>query len=83
VQKVEGLAIIDSDTVAVINDNGFGVAHILVNTDNGTFTLNYVPKAIQLGIIETRLNRLDASNWDGEINVRPGGLYLPEWVSPH
>jgi hypothetical protein len=58
----------------VINDNDFGVAHILVNTDDGTFSLNYVPKPIQLGIIETRLNglrkRQGRENPDGIASLR-------------
>jgi hypothetical protein len=84
VQKVEGLALIDSDTIAVINDNDFGVANILVNTEDGTFTLNYVPEPIQLGIIETRLNGLDASDRDGKINIRRWpikGMYLPDGIA--
>ena len=70
VQKVEGLALIDPETLAVINDNDFGVANILVNHEYGTFALNYVPEPIQLGIIKTRLDGLDASDADGKINIR-------------
>ncbi len=40
VQKVEGLTLIDPQTLAVLNDNDFGVANIIVNPD-GTFTVNY------------------------------------------
>jgi hypothetical protein len=46
VQKVEGLAVVDEQTIAVINDNDFGVrASITVNAD-GTFVLNpgYTPE---------------------------------------
>lgn len=50
-QKVEGLTVIDQATLAVINDNDFTVARITVHPD-GSFTRNYVPDAIQLGIIE-------------------------------
>ena len=39
------------DTIAVINDNDFTVARITVHPD-GSFTRNYVPDVIQLGIIE-------------------------------
>ena len=84
VQKLEGLALIDSETLAVINDNDFGVANILVNTNDGTFSLNYVPEPIQLGIIKTRLNGLDASDRDGKINIRQWpirGLYLPDGIA--
>ena len=68
VQKVEGLAVIDEHTLAVINDNDFGVAGITINTADGTFTLNpdYTPEPVQLGIIRLgRNNRLDASDRDG------------------
>ena len=38
VEKVEGLAMIDPWTLAVINDNDFGVANIVVAAD-GSYTL--------------------------------------------
>ena len=41
VQKVEGLTLVDAQTIAVINDNDFQVASITVNPD-GTYTLNYI-----------------------------------------
>jgi hypothetical protein len=84
VQKVEGLTLIDSETLAVINDNDFGVANILVNPQDGTFTLNYVPEPIQLGIIETRLDGLDASDVDNKINIRQWpvkGMYLSDGIA--
>jgi len=49
-QKVEGLTVVDQQTIAVINDNDFTVARITVHPD-GSFTRNYVPESIQLGII--------------------------------
>ena len=85
VQKVEGLALIDPQTLAVINDNDFGVASITVN-DDGTFTLNYVPEPIQLGIIETTGSGLDASDRDGKVNIRQWpvkGLYLPDAIASY
>ena len=84
VQKVEGLALIDPETLAVINDNDFGVANIIVNPKEGTFELNYEPEPIQLGIIETRLNGLDASDRDNKINIRHWpvkGMYLPDGIA--
>ncbi len=83
VQKVEGLTRIDPRTLAVINDNDFGVASIIVNTD-GTFTLNYTPEPIQLGIIETNLNGLDASDQDKKINIGQWpvkGMYQPDAIA--
>lgn len=84
-QKVEGLAVIDPWTVAVINDNDFGVANITVHPD-GTFTRNAAPEPIQLGIIEVFLNGLDASDRDGKINIRPWavkGMYLPDAIASY
>ena len=83
VQKVEGLTLIDPQTLAVLNDNDFGVAAITVNPD-GTFTLNYQPDPIQLGIIETTGNGLDGSDRDTTINIRQWpvkGLYLPDAIA--
>jgi hypothetical protein len=85
VQKVEGLTLVDPRTLAVINDNDFGVANIIVNPD-GTFTLNYTPEPIQLGIIETNLNGLDASDRDTKINIRQWpvkGMYLPDAIASY
>ena len=85
VQKVEGLTLIDPQTLAVLNDNDFGVASIVVNPD-GTFTLNYQPEPIQLGIIETTGNGLDASDRDAKINIRQWpvkGLYLPDAIASY
>ncbi len=67
VQKVEGLTVIDENTLAVINDNDFGVVGITIQPD-GTFSLNpdYVPEPVVLGIIHVgRNNRVDASDRDG------------------
>jgi hypothetical protein len=86
VEKVEGLTIIDPWTIAVINDNDFGVANIIVNTTNGTFTLNYVPDPIQLGIIDVRLNGYDASDRDNKINIRQWpvkGIYMPDGIASY
>ena len=80
-----GLTWIDPRTLAVINDNDFGVASIIVNKD-GTFILNYTPEPIQLGIIETNLNGLDASDQDKKINIRQWpvkGMYQPDAIASY
>jgi hypothetical protein len=85
VQKVEGLAVIDRWTLAVINDNDFGVANITVQP-NGAFTLNYVPETVQLGVIDVRLNGLDASDADNAINIRQWpvkGVYMPDAIASY
>jgi hypothetical protein len=83
VEKVEGLAILDPWTVAVVNDNDFGVAQISVAPD-GTFTRNYTPEPVTLGIIRTHTQGLDASDQDTKVNIRPWpvkGMYLPDGIA--
>ena len=74
VQKVEGLTVIDSGTIAVINDNDFGVANIIVNPD-GTFTVNYVPEKEQLGLIYVR--RANIRTWPIK------GIYNPDSIASY
>ena len=65
VQKIEGLALLDSGRLAVVNDNDFGVAQIVVDQATGTFTRapTYNPEQITLGLISvTGLDRRIATN---------------------
>ncbi len=89
-EKVEGLARIDDNTFAIINDNDFGVGgSVLPAIPNGTITVNSTP--IELGIISfDRSNALDASDRDGagntaSINFRNWqnlyGLFMPDAIS--
>ncbi len=90
-EKVEGLTMIDPWTLAVINDNDFGVSAITVDFDTGTFTLNdgYTPENAQLGIIDLFSNGLDASDRDGpsngpRINIHRWpvkGMYQPDGIA--
>lgn len=85
VEKVEGLTIIDPWTLAVINDNDFGIAAISVNPD-GTFTVDYTPEPEQLGLIHIRGNQLDASDRDDNINIRQWplkGVYMPDAIASY
>jgi hypothetical protein len=84
VQKVEGLAYIDAATLAVINDNDFGVAGISIDNATGTFSLlpGYVPEPTLLGIVSTP--GLDASDRDNLINIRNWpvyGMYQPDAIA--
>lgn len=86
VQKVEGLAVIDPWTIAVINDNDFQVAGIEIDNATGTFSLlpTYVPEPITLGLIDMQAQGLDASDKDSRINIRPcpvKGMYLPDGIA--
>ncbi|MCX8048063.1 MAG: esterase-like activity of phytase family protein [Methylohalobius sp.] len=83
VEKIEGLAWIDAETLAVINDNDFGVAGIAIDQATGTFSLipGYEPEPVLLGIVKT--TGLDASDRDNVINIRPWpiyGMYQPDAV---
>jgi hypothetical protein len=53
VEKVEGLAVLDAGTLAVVNDNDFGVADITLDMTTGTFTRNSTPEPIVLGLVTT------------------------------
>lgn len=84
VEKVEGLALINPGTLAVINDNDFGVGGITLPTPlDGTFMPDPAPEPIQLGILSLEFNGLDASDRDNLINIRQWpvfGLYQPDAI---
>jgi hypothetical protein len=94
-EKVEGLALIDPWTIAVINDNDFGVARIVVDQSTGTFVREsgYTPEPARLGLISVRNNALDASGdgsssnpSDGKINIRPWpvkGIFMPDAIASY
>lgn len=91
VEKVEGLTIIDRNTIALINDNDFQVAGTTVDGNTGTFSPYPNPNAEQplLGIITLRNNGLDASDRDltsatGKINTQHWpvyGMYQPDAIA--
>ncbi|MEJ7707725.1 MAG: esterase-like activity of phytase family protein [Nocardioidaceae bacterium] len=66
VEKVEGLAVIDAETIVVINDDDFGLEGTFDRT-TGRLTTNPSPEPILLGIINIQSNGLDASDQDGGI----------------
>jgi predicted extracellular nuclease len=88
VEKVEGLTIIDRNTIAVINDNDFTVAGITIDQSTGTFTPDPNAETPILGLIHLQNNGLDASDRDsginGGINIRNQpvfGLYQPDAIA--
>lgn len=86
VQKVEGLALLDDGRLAVLNDNDFGVARILIDAATGTFTRapDYDPEPVTLGLIA--VPGLDASDRDSKINIAAWplrGLYLPDAIASY
>lgn len=88
VSKPEGLALVDADTVAVINDNDFEVLGEPI-PGNGTLPLNPDPEPVLLGLVHfDRPGGLDASDRDGEgggkaINIASWpvlGMYMPDGI---
>ncbi|WP_421656156.1 choice-of-anchor I family protein [Leptothermofonsia sp. ETS-13] len=84
VEKVEGLTLIDRNTIAVINDNDFTVAGITIDPTTGTFTPDPNAEIPVLGLITLQNNGLDASDRDGGINIRNWpvfGMYQPDAIA--
>jgi hypothetical protein len=84
-QKVEGLALVDASTLAVLNDNDFRVASIVVDQSTGTFTLapGYEPEPEVLGLISMP-HAFDASDRDGLVHLRSWpvfGMYQPDAIA--
>ncbi len=88
VEKLEGLALIDANTIALINDNDFGIAGSSINSDGTLSSINDTP--VKLGLIKfNQSNGLDASDRDGEdgegaikIQFEPlFGLYQPDAIA--
>jgi hypothetical protein len=84
VQKVEGLALLGNGQLAVLNDNDFGVARIVIDNATGTFVraADYTPEAVTLGLIS--VPGLDASDRDSQINIRRWplfGMYEPDSIA--
>ena len=85
VEKVEGLTLVDANTIAVLNDNDFQVAGITLNGD-GTFIPDPNPDPIVLGLITTQPQELDASDRDTAINIRNWsifGMYQPDAIASY
>jgi hypothetical protein len=83
VEKVEGLTLLPSGQLALMNDNDFGVAQIVVDTATGRFAPapGYVPEVPVLGIVN--VPGLDASDRDNAINITHWpvfGMYEPDAI---
>jgi 2',3'-cyclic-nucleotide 2'-phosphodiesterase (5'-nucleotidase family) len=82
--KVEGLALLPDGSLAIINDNDFGLLAEEVPGD-GSVPFNPDPTQTVLGIIEfDKSNQLDASDEDGGINLKNHpvlGLYQPDAIA--
>jgi DNA-binding beta-propeller fold protein YncE len=84
--KVEGLALLPSGDLAVLNDNDFGLAALPIAGD-GTVTLAKDPTPVVLGIVSFPANAdLDASDRDEAIAIDPEplhGLYMPDALTAY
>ena len=83
--KPEGLAFIDETTLAVLNDNDFGISNTF---DPTTGLLEETDSVIPvvLGLIHLTPIGLDASNEDGAINIRSWplhGMYQPDAIDTY
>ncbi len=84
VEKIEGLALLPTGQLALINDNDFGVAGIVIDNATGRFTIapGYVPEEVELGIVT--VPGLDASDRDDAIDIRSWpvfGMYQPDAIA--
>ena len=85
VDKPEGLALIDATTLAVINDNDFGVGGAF---DPATRLIeeNPHPTPVVLGIVRLAANGLDASDEDGGANIANWpvqSMYMPDAIAAY
>ena len=84
--KPEGLALLPDGSLAVINDNDFGLLGEEIPVD-GSVPVDPDPIQTVLGLIEfTGSNGLDASDEDGAINIQNWpvfGMYQPDAIAAY
>ena len=85
VDKPEGLALIDENTLAVINDNDFGTGGVF-DPATGLIEENPNPTPVVLGIVHLASNGLDASDEDGYANIANWpvqSMYMPDTIAAY
>ena len=83
--KPEGLALVDGETLAIVNDNDFGLSGAF-DPATGKLTPNPAPQASTLALIRRAPGGLDASDRDDRIDIRPWpvkGLYQPDTIASY
>lgn len=60
--KVEGLTVIDANTIAVVNDNDFGIGGATLDTETGILSPKFPNLSPQLGIITNSSEQSNVSN---------------------
>jgi hypothetical protein len=83
--KPEGLALVDENTIAVLNDNDFGISTTFSPT-TGLMDENPNPVTPILGLISLQPTGLDASDEDGGVNIRNWpvyGVYMPDAIAAY
>ena len=85
VDKPEGLALIDENTLAVINDNDFGAGGVF-DPATGLIEENPNPTPVVLGIVHLAANGLDASDKDDYANIANWpvqSMYMPDTIAAY
>lgn len=85
VDKPEGLALIDENTIAVINDNDFGTGGGF-DPATGMLEENSNPTPVVLGVVNLASNGLDASDKDGGVNIQHWpvqSMYMPDAIAAY
>ena len=83
--KAEGLAFIDENTLAVLNDNDFGISTTF-STTTGLLDEPASVTPIVLGLISLTPTGLDASDKDDAINIQNWpiyGMYQPDAIAAY
>jgi hypothetical protein len=85
VDKPEGLALVDENTLAVLNDNDFGISGTFTTT-TGLMDEPEAPRPIVLGLLSSANRGLDASDRDDAANIANWpvyGMYMPDAIAAY